>query len=121
MNAPWRFALASFALGTIAFSAGCARFSKGSGSSSAVVAYKVERLTFISTAGQRCEVDAVTYSIVKPGEVFHCNWGGAQSAAQTVSTPAPKALEPTDPNKPESQSPWWWPFKKSGSSTKTKK
>jgi len=78
------------------------------------VAYKVERLTLVSTAGQRCEVDAVTYAIINPGETFHCNWGAAPSADQTVTAAPPQSLEPKDPSKPESQSPWWWPFKKSG-------
>jgi hypothetical protein len=86
------------------------------------VAQKVERLTFVSTAGQRCEVDAVTYSIVKTGERFRCDWGAAINAAGTSVTAAPpKSLEPKDPSKPESNTPWWWPFKKSGTSSKPKK
>ena len=120
MTARYRLAFAGVTFGALASaSIGCAHFSKGSGNSSAVVAHKVERLTFVSTAGQRCEVDAVTYAIIKPGEVFTCNWGGTAGPAGTaVSTGAPQSLEPQDPSKPESQSPWWWPFKKATTSSK---
>jgi hypothetical protein len=88
--------------------------------SSALVAYKVERLTLVSTAGQRCEVDAVTYSIVKVGENYHCKWAGSTNTAdKSVTNTPPRVGEPTkDPSGKQNASPWWWPFKKSGTSRK---
>ena len=98
-------------MGALVTFGACGAFSKGPYGRAAIVAYKVERLTFVSDAGQRCEVDAVTYSVIKPGELFHCNWGGStKSAEKSVTTEAPKTAE--DPSGPENASPWWWPFKK---------
>lgn len=81
-----------------------------------LVAEKRMPLTLVATSGRTCLTDLVTFTAVKPGQMFECAWSSS-AKSKTVPIASPSSADSLGRSPPRSHdkfagTPWWWPFRR---------